>query len=49
VHCEFVESGAQAFEAGAKSGCIASDTDAEMLGHLEKFSRDNGGLIFLPE
>lgn len=44
--CEFVESGAQAFEPGAKPSSIAADADPEMSWHLKEFSRDNGGLIF---
>ena len=49
VHCKLVESGAQAFEASAKSGGIAANANPEMPGHLKKFSGDNGGLIFLAE
>ena len=46
---EFVESSAQAFEAGAKAGGLATDADAEVLRHLKEFSGDDGGFILFAE
>jgi hypothetical protein len=47
--CEFVESGAQSFEAQPKSVCLAADADPEMPWHFKEFSRYDGGLIFIPQ
>src|SRR5690349_469852 len=43
---EGVEGGGEAFEAGAESGRVAADAEAEMSRHVEEASGDHGGFKF---